>query len=142
MPCLTSCKDNFLNTLVMLNYQHLTWHTLILISVSLDTSQEGGVENMEIPWRCWGKRQYFTWSPDNCQECCIFFFSIFVMFYYKNKKNKKIYVFIFFAPCSLFQEQDSSFSGCLSQCRLASVFLLLRLWPDTSLKSLSTRIGQ
>ena len=60
----------------------------------------------------------------------------------KRKEKKKYTYFYLFATCSLFQDQDSCFSKCLSQSILASVLLLLKLWPDTSLKSLSTLIWQ
>ena len=60
----------------------------------------------------------------------------------KNTINSICIDFYLFASCNLFQEQDSCFFECLSQSILASVLLLLRLWPDTSLKSLSTLIWQ
>ena len=157
MPCLTCCNDNFLNTMVMLNYQHLTCHTLIVISVSFSGS---GHESMEF-WsqRCWGhliSRQEHKLT----QHFFFFHFIFFLMFCYSNylefvmtftiykqmkKKNTINSIFIYFylfATCNLFQEQDSCSSECLSQSMLASILLLLRLWPDTSLKSLSTLIWQ
>ena len=47
----------------------------------------------------------------------------------KRKENKQYIYFYLLPTCILFLQQDSCFSECLSQSILASVLLLLRLFP-------------
>ena len=77
-----------------------------------------------------------------CNLFWMFFNKVYFLPFTNKTINSICIYFYLFAACSLFQEQDFCFSKCLSQSILASVLLLLRLWPDTSLKSLSTLIWQ